>query len=374
MLGYPDCCREFFEDVWVRQKHIDTTWQMHRNTKTRRTLTGPNILLRWLGIRSVPHLPCSFDCEASDQFGAHLRGVGMHHGFEEEMRWLEDILHWPVEWSALHGIAEIKTPVLKISTRTDATADKLVIQREGKAPPEGARGERFPYVQSEVAEFMKPDRAADSRIETWLARDDARVEDHQDVKVWSWQDNGFASLAAQRESHRVIKEAASEFWELGSRILQRFSISGAGMEPPQFSRQLSPQTRSAGASGGVDVDAGKIERARSRYQSGHWQVGDMFEVELPEFALIMLMPGRLKEVGEEKKNRLLERLGGRRLLVYLYGDWLRGEDPLQAICEEVGLAWNPVFRDVFRSGTYAQAAIIDVGGLRNVERVATGTD
>jgi hypothetical protein len=62
------------------------------------------------------------------------------------MEWLTEILTWPVEWSALHGIAEIKTPVLKVSTNTDATALKYVVQRKGASyPVEGAHGLKFPY-------------------------------------------------------------------------------------------------------------------------------------------------------------------------------------------------------------------------------------
>ncbi|MEL6431772.1 MAG: hypothetical protein AAFR54_21555, partial [Planctomycetota bacterium] len=45
-----------------------------------------------------------------------------------------------------HGIAEIKSPVLKISTRTDATAHKHVVQLDGERfPEEGAQGLSFAY-------------------------------------------------------------------------------------------------------------------------------------------------------------------------------------------------------------------------------------
>jgi SAM-dependent methyltransferase len=62
------------------------------------------------------------------------------------MEWLLDMLSWPVEWSALHGIAEVRTPILKISTATDATAERLEVRRQGEGyPEEGARGLHFPY-------------------------------------------------------------------------------------------------------------------------------------------------------------------------------------------------------------------------------------
>ena len=62
------------------------------------------------------------------------------------MDWLLEILSWPIEWSALHGIAEIKTPVLKASTRTDAAPCKYTVRRQGdNYPLEGIRGLNFPY-------------------------------------------------------------------------------------------------------------------------------------------------------------------------------------------------------------------------------------
>ena len=156
LLGHPPCCHDFFKRVWVDQGLEDTTWPMALATavpagKAGRTVevSGPpqaNILWRWLGIRAVPHLPCRFDCEATtalaDKFLEAARGAG----YGQEVAWLLEVLAWPIEWSALHGIAEIKTPVLMVSTRTDATGHKYVVKRPGASPPlEAARGLNFPY-------------------------------------------------------------------------------------------------------------------------------------------------------------------------------------------------------------------------------------
>lgn len=157
-LGYPACCQRFFQRVWVDERCMDTTWAMAAShgsasgpdaeQRTRR-VAGPrevNILLRWLGVRAVPHLPCRFDCAGSVEFASKLIAVGRDAGFTEEMDWLLEMLAWPVEWSALHGIAEIRTPVIKISAATDATAERYEVRREGDGyPAEGARGLQFPY-------------------------------------------------------------------------------------------------------------------------------------------------------------------------------------------------------------------------------------
>jgi hypothetical protein len=155
LLGYPECCVEFSRAVWEDEGLTDTTWPMAQGAGAPENGTrcievaGPpesNILWRWMGVRPVPHLPCRFDCEASGELGRRFVAAGRRAGFGEEMDWLLEILSWPVEWSALHGIAEIKTPVLKVSTRTDATAITYTVRRAGTAyPAEGAQGLKFPY-------------------------------------------------------------------------------------------------------------------------------------------------------------------------------------------------------------------------------------
>ncbi len=154
-LGYPACCRKAFLQHCRDDAFWDPTWSTALETRadsvaafTLELEQGPvaNMLLRWVGIRAIPHLPCSFDCGPSIAFGRRFLQLGIESGFKAEMEWLEQMLSWPVEWSALHGIAEVKTPVLKICTRTEATANKLVLRWKGSSyPEEGAQGLSFPY-------------------------------------------------------------------------------------------------------------------------------------------------------------------------------------------------------------------------------------
>jgi hypothetical protein len=155
LLGFPPCCHAFFRNVWVDQGLADTTWPMALASSNglhepnRIVIEGPpqtNILWRWMGIRAIPHLPCRSDCALSADLGASMVQLGRAAGYNTEMDWLLEILSWPVEWSALHGIAEVKTPVLKVTTCTDATARTYEVRREGTAyPTEGAHGLSFPY-------------------------------------------------------------------------------------------------------------------------------------------------------------------------------------------------------------------------------------
>jgi hypothetical protein len=94
----------------------------------------------------VPHLPCSFHCEKSLKFAEDFITLGRDVGHQTEIDWAIEVLRWPVEWSTLHGIAEIKTPILKTSANTDATPLKYTARWRGSTyPKERATGVGFPY-------------------------------------------------------------------------------------------------------------------------------------------------------------------------------------------------------------------------------------
>lgn len=163
LLGQPACCRDFHRRAWVEAGLVDATWP--QALASGGVLSGnrvlqlaglplSNPLWRWLGLQPVFHLPCRFDCRKTVELAGGVLAAARAAGFAEEVAWLEEVLAWPVEWSALHGIAEIRTPILKIAARTDATAGPYTVRLVGdRYPAEGARGVRFPY-QSTCAPLL----------------------------------------------------------------------------------------------------------------------------------------------------------------------------------------------------------------------------
>lgn len=154
LLGYPDCCREFFLATSIQRSFADPTWFMANGSSAEAgrvavTVSGhphANVLWRRLGVRLVPHLPCAFDCPATIDLGRHLLTVVDGMGGTAESNLFREMLSWPVEWSSLHGISETKTPILKMSSNTDAIDTKVVVRLSGTGyPDEGATGMGFPY-------------------------------------------------------------------------------------------------------------------------------------------------------------------------------------------------------------------------------------
>lgn len=157
LLGYPSCCTQAFCERYATGDFNDPIWPtsiasrptnetIERHVDIEAGSPSCNIFWRSLGIRSVPHLPCRFDCEATAELSRSFLALASRLGFAVEIEWLMQVLSWPVEWTALHGIAEIKTPILKISTATDATARKFTARWIGTSyPDEGTQAVRFPY-------------------------------------------------------------------------------------------------------------------------------------------------------------------------------------------------------------------------------------
>jgi hypothetical protein len=169
---------------------VDGTWATVRRSlglsepgrpKVHRLQSEPwaNIFWTSLGLRAIPHFPCSFDCTASRDLGQGLVRLGRQLGYDEEMRWLHEILSWPLQWSALHGIAELKSPVLKLATRTDATASMLAVSWQARARTAVPARPRRPRLTGSAAyrNGMDNPTVAPSALPAWY-----------------YVDNGFSSL------------------------------------------------------------------------------------------------------------------------------------------------------------------------------------
>src|SRR5271165_118841 len=154
LLGYPSCCGRFVVGI-VDERRLDATWSVAQNSD--QNAIDPsyisigaepetNPLWAPLGITLLPHIPCNFGCAASRQVGRMRVDLARAMGYESEIGWMQEVLSWPVQWSALHGIAETKTPILKMVARTDATARKHTLDWQGAGQPESAApGLSFPH-------------------------------------------------------------------------------------------------------------------------------------------------------------------------------------------------------------------------------------
>jgi hypothetical protein len=361
LLGYPGCCQAFFREVWVDAAMVDTTWPMAGNTPrtapgttdvTLLDVEGPpesNILWRWMGLRAVPHLPCSFTCESTRRLADRLMQVGRDAGFHEEMAWLLEILSWPVEWSALHGIAEIKTPILKVSSRTDATPVRYTVRYHGDGyPAEGALGLNFPYRQQK-----QPVVTASASYRRGL---EVELVAAPDYPPWYASDNGFTSITAMERLHAPIIQLVSQVLSGSDGF-----VLDPGCGNGALLRRIVDTTPDI-IPYGLDYVAESIEHARTLLPDFHdnFWIGSMFDcdavwTEDRRYAAILLMPGRLLDGPIDRLAAFRRRLAERcqHIIVYAYGDWLTRYGDLIGLVREAGL--EPL--DIMPGQTVGLAAV-----------------
>jgi hypothetical protein len=305
LLGYPPCCIDFFNQVWVDEGFIDTTWPMAQNTANKRIISPTHLeiehvsscsqLLRWLGLRVAIHLPCSFDCQPTVELAEKLTEVARSAGFHQEMDWLEEMLSWPIEWTALNGLAEITTPVGTISTVTDATAETYRVSYRGAG-----------HAKASGRTVSFPDGSLD--------------EPFRNLE-WYHADNGFSSKEGmdllhepiERLAEATLRQATGNVLDLGCGngvLLKKICRSNGNLIP-----------------WGVDISSANIAHAQLLTSgfSDNFVVSDIFDdcgawSENRQFQLVILSLVRLTEVDEGKAERLMRRIGehARNLLVYAY--------------------------------------------------------
>lgn len=153
-LGYPPCCAAFWRAVVVERRCLDTTWAMvegHIQEETGAQMAeiaggAVNPLLCALGLRATPHRPCGFNCEATQRLATVYSGLRAEAAPQSNPGMLAEVLSWPVEWSSLHGIVEVRLPILKLCYDGDATATTYKVRLTGGALPEhAAQGLGFPH-------------------------------------------------------------------------------------------------------------------------------------------------------------------------------------------------------------------------------------
>lgn len=313
ILGYPLCCRQFFQKYWVNENYRDLTYPMVMNdahADNHYQVSGPvscNILLRWLGIRRVSHLPCSFYCSATNAVGNRIMNFGRDL-YPEESMLLNEILDWPMRYSSLHGVAIITTPILRIVTSTDPLSEQVIIDRDGpNYPPEGIGGVEFPFKRTYPLKLRR------KTMDTWT-------------------DSGFQDEKSMNEAHAVImKLFVNVNLYLVKNVIDLGSGSGALLE--RIGRIVPVQLY------GIEKDNDRYHRANARI-SGNRLV--LFHMDIMDYSwtgphgLALISINRLLEMGPEMKDILLDKISKNchYLILYSYDG------------KELDVSWSEFFRFV----------------------------
>jgi hypothetical protein len=283
MLGYPSCCQHAFIATWGAG-HVDSTWEQWNATTRHQSIrqNGAHTLLRWMGIRLVPHMPCAYDCAPSLTFADKFFNLGVTLGYKDDMVLMQEVMNWPIAWSRLFGIAEIVTPAVKISTRTDWTPTKDAFTKDGH--------------------YNKPDAA------------------------W-WTDNQFINPTAMFAAHDTIINS------LVAQLPQKARVFDLGCGNGMLLRRLTNQ-RPDVKIGGIDMNGAAIKHIPTL--SGTWMTGPIESFDWlqwrPDTTIISVQ--RLLEMSQDDRDVVI-RAGGQ-TFIYAYPDTVKDES-LETLTGRLGL-------------------------------------
>lgn len=134
LLGFPPCCTKFFVDEWGRG-FFDPMWQSAVAAKNAAVTdrqadveghVHTNQMLRYNGLRTVSHFPCSLDCQESIKVGEVWLDV-MQKINPDATAYLVELLEMPLIWTCLHGIAIVETPIFTIITNSMPTKERWTV-------------------------------------------------------------------------------------------------------------------------------------------------------------------------------------------------------------------------------------------------------
>lgn len=146
-LELPACCARAYVERHVEQRWRDGAFVTLADAGEE--IDAPPALSRMLariGLAALSHDPCSPHCPASLALAERQLRFARERDAATADELLQ-ILQWPMEWSALHGAIELRTPVVKLCWESDATASPVLRRRLGASwPVHAAVGQRFPYL------------------------------------------------------------------------------------------------------------------------------------------------------------------------------------------------------------------------------------
>jgi 2-polyprenyl-3-methyl-5-hydroxy-6-metoxy-1,4-benzoquinol methylase len=291
LLGYPSCCQDWFNILWKIEKKIDTCLDQAGGVVNIPESPDCNILLRDVGVRAVFHLPHSFACPGTGFIHRELTNLAKELKEPAFDDW-QQMLRWPIKYSALHSIAEITTPVFKIRRNTDYTASTQVVQYQGTVYPKySASGLTFPFLKGSFKipiSFKKPDM---------------------------WSENGFQDFQSMRAGHELILSKLSELVQSSTR-----TIVDLGCGNGELLRRISQRYPSLSFHG-IDLSPEKIKRARVFDPEMSLSIGDVTRMEFDQiYDIAIVSLNRLAEAKRSGNEQFLPRLlkSARTILGYSY--------------------------------------------------------
>jgi len=141
LLGYPECCIDFFLPIWLEKRVMDPMWEIAENTEgmkrtsTEIEVTGNpmlNRMARYFGLQVCPFFTHSYTCKEAIKFNEAWYEI-MHDHYPYESEELLKLLAMPMTWSHHNMIIYVEHPLFRGASNGFDWDTKKVVRWLGSA-------------------------------------------------------------------------------------------------------------------------------------------------------------------------------------------------------------------------------------------------
>jgi Predicted O-methyltransferase len=211
----------------------------------------------------------------------------IQNGMAKVAQSIANLCDMPMEWSALHGYAEIRTPIFKIVTKTDATPFEYKFQKPGiYQPVHAGSGLAFPFTNEQRVKLTET------------------ASFHKSLATLEFppDDNGFPSERDERDAHAWLMKEIEQFMNPS----EKKSLVDLGCGNGRLLQFIHRRYQAYSLSG-VEVSIDKVKRAEKLLTGSGIQIEckNIFQYDMVRKDYILVSEQRFQE-----NHHLAEKLDG----------------------------------------------------------------
>lgn len=222
LLGYQDCCVEFFTKHYINEKIDDLTIYQQLNTEG--VLTQPhndkhlfipitkshsylNHIYNSIGVKWVEYMPHSFDCKKSIQRQKKYKKIQKENGFSVQQDWMDEILSMPYIYQIIDGVGYIKNKLFDLAIESNQELNGYILEflpmKDIKQKLDLLQDKK----QSDIYyEKIKEFKQVIDTDEIFIPKDTSIGDTVSVTSESIYLDNGFSSLESMNEFHNQLIE------------------------------------------------------------------------------------------------------------------------------------------------------------------------
>lgn len=216
LLGYQDCCIDFFNKYYIANNIDDLTIYQQLNTENiivqphnNKHLFMPitkshsylNHIYNSIGLKWIEYMPHSFDCKISIQRQKKYEKIQRENGFTIQQDWLNEFLSMPYIYQIIDGVGYIKNELFNLAIESNTELNGYILEflpiQDIKQKLNLLEDKEYSKTYYEkINEFKVPIDKESNFISVNL----------QDDSESLYKDNGFFSLTSMNEFHDQLIE------------------------------------------------------------------------------------------------------------------------------------------------------------------------